>query len=168
MSNRWINSPELKIGWFVISVHCIMMLGEQHYPRVEFGLWLQSVTRGLLRDVAFSFDEDPSAFISWNPFSRNITLSGISKNNQSGNTTGGCKHSVSLCVSLSFFCQCLGSVGRALEILTGNPPAAASAEEAVPLSSDDPEAQRHPANVPWSAADTLHGFVESFGGAWQN
>lgn len=53
------------------------MFQELYYSGVGFSLLLESVTRGPLKRIAFTFDKDPSTFISWNSFTRNIKLSGI-------------------------------------------------------------------------------------------
>lgn len=127
------------------------MFRELYFAEVGFSLLPQSVIRGPLRHIAFIFDKDPSTSISWNPFTRNIKLSGILKKNWSENTNEKryrwlkrecvCGPSeITLLWKVTFFCRCLRSVDWALEILTENPLAATSAEENWALwRSDDPE-----------------------------
>lgn len=83
------------------------MFWERYYSGVGFSLLLQSVTRGPLRCMAFTFDKDPSTFISWNPFTRNIKFSGTLKKNWSENSnenaTGSWKQSVFVNLQKSLF-----------------------------------------------------------------
>lgn len=124
------------------------MFWEPYYSGVGFSLFLQSVTRGPLRRIAFTFDKDLSTFISWNHLPgafRHLKEEVIWKLKWKyyrwlkRNCVCG-PSEIPLLWKVTFSCQCLRSVDGALDILTENPLAATSAEENQVLSRrDDPE-----------------------------